>query len=377
MSDGPLDGLLVVAVEQAVAAPLATARMVDAGARVIKVERPDGDFARGYDRAVRGDSSYFAWANAGKESIALDLRSPDDAAVLERLVGAADVVVQNLAPGALSRLGFGGDRLRAEYPRLITCDVSGYGESAELAGKKAYDLLVQAESGMVAVSGGPGELGRIGISICDIGTGVTAYTAVLEALIARATTGRGTGLKVSLFDVAAEWMTVPYAQHVHGGQTPTRVGLRHPSIAPYGAYETSDGALTLISVQNEREWVRLCTEALDRPDLAVDERFVTNTERVRHRHDLEVELGTVIGGLDSPTFRGRLDDAGIAFGAVSSLDDLANHPSLRTRTIETGGGSAADLPAHPVRRLDAGVPPTRRVPTLDEHGAAIRAEFAG
>lgn len=364
-----------MAVEQAVAAPLATARLADAGARVIKVERPGGDFARGYDRAVRGDSSYFAWTNHGKESVALDLTDPDDAALVHRVLTHADVFVQNLAPGAAARLGFDSDELRTRQRRLITCDISGYGESPELAGKKAYDLLVQAESGIVGISGGPGELGRVGISICDIGTGLTAYTAILEALIARSITGEGSGVRVSLFDVAAEWMTVPFAQHHHGGAGPARVGLRHPTIAPYGVYETNEGALTLISIQNEREWVRLCAEILEAPQLASDERFVSNPARVANRPDLEAALGSIIGALDRATFEARLERGGIAYGSVSSLDDLVDHPALRLRSITASDGDRVALPAHPVRRSAPWGESTPTVPRLGAHTAALRAEF--
>lgn len=371
---GPLDGLVVVAVEQAVAAPLCTSRMVDAGARVIKIERPGGDFARAYDTAAGGDSSYFAWTNHGKESLVLDLKDADDAALLERLVDQADVFVQNLAPGALARLGFGSDALRSARPSLITCDISGYGESPVVANKKAYDLLVQAESGMVAISGGPSELGRIGISICDIGTGVTAYTAILEALVGRAVSGHGASLAVSLFDVAAEWMTVPFVQHVHGDGGPSRVGLRHPTIAPYGAYETSDGALTLISIQNEREWERLCNDVLLAPQLIADERFVTNDARVANRADLEPVLAGIVGLLDSDAFQARLDHASIAWGRVSSLDDLVSHAALRRRTVVSSEGQQLDVPAHPVRGR-SGTDLRAGVPALGEHSAALRAEF--
>lgn len=373
----PLEGLLVVAVEQAVAAPLCTSRMVDAGARVIKIERASGDFARGYDLAARGDSSYFAWTNHGKESLVLDLKDRGDASVLDQLLDSADVFVQNLAPGALGRLGFGSDDLREQHPTLITCDLSGYGESPEVAEKKAYDLLVQAESGIVGISGGPSELGRIGISICDIGTGITAYTAILEALIARSTTGRGSGVAVSLFDVAAEWMSVPFAQHVHGEGGPGRVGLRHPTIAPYGAYETSDGSLTLIAIQNEREWQRLCSDVLQQPALATDQRFASNNDRVQHRDDLERLLGSSVSQLDRHEFQQRLQAASIAWGQVSSLDDLVNHPALRQRIVRSSLGDEVTLPAHPVRSSALEEIRPKRVPKLGEHSAALRAEFTG
>lgn len=374
MSDRlPLEGITVIAVEQAVAAPICTARLADAGARVIKVERASGDFARGYDSAAGGDSSYFGWANLGKESIALDIKDDGDAALLRRMIAAADVFVQNLAPGALDRLGFGSSTLRAAHPGLVTVDISGYGDSPAVAQKRAYDLLVQAESGLIAVSGSPNELGRIGVSICDVGTGVTAHAAVLEALIGRSITGEGSAIAVSLFDVAAEWMTVPFLQH-GAGMAPGRVGLRHPTIAPYGAYETGDGSLTLISIQNEREWARLCGDVLSAPEMAIDPRFVSNELRVEHRDELEPEVSSIVARLDAATFRGRLDGASIAWGAINGLDELAAHDALRTRTGTSSSGVDFHLPAHPVRSERAH--PHRAAPKIDEHGAALRAEFS-
>ncbi len=371
---GPLQGINVVAVEQAVAAPLCTARLADAGARVIKVERSGGDFARAYDSAVGADSSYFAWINHGKESIVLDIKDEEDRALLLRMIEAADVFVQNLAPRALDRLSLGSGALRERWPRLITCDISGYGDGPGLADKKAYDLLIQAESGIIAISGGPNELGRIGISLCDIGAGVTAYAAILEALIQRSVTGVGAALSVSLFDVAAEWMTVPLVQHRYGDGGPSRVGLRHPTIAPYGAYATADGALTLISIQNEREWHRLCAEVLRRPDLATDERYSSNNRRVANRDALEAELGAVVATMSRGEFVDRLAAASIAFGSVNDLEDVARHPALRHRTIVSSDGRRFDLPAHPGHRQQEEVPIA--VPRLDQHGEALRAEFS-
>ncbi|MBT6446390.1 MAG: CoA transferase [Acidimicrobiaceae bacterium] len=378
MTTLPLTGLTVVAVEQAVAAPLCTARLVDAGARVIKIERADGDFARGYDDAAHGDSSYFAWANQGKESLVLDIKDPNDAALLHAILDQADVFVQNLAPGALERAGFGSDALRDRNQRLITCDISGYGESAEVADKKAYDLLVQAESGLIGISGSPNELGRIGVSMVDAGTGMTAYYGVLEAIIQRGVTGKGSGVRVSLFDVAADWMTVPLAQHDFGAGGPTRVGLKHPTIAPYGAFETSDGSLTLISIQNEREWVRLCEQVLVDTAIAIDSRFNSNTNRVANRDALESQMNSIIGALSRAQFQARLTEASIAYGNVSSLADLSTHPALRRRTVHTSTGQTVELPAHPVRWTELPGMAERqsgRVPTIGEHNAAIRAEF--
>jgi len=379
MTTLPLAGLTVVAIEQAVAAPLCTARMVDAGARVIKIERAGGDFARGYDDAAHGDSSYFAWANQGKESLVLDIKDQADAELLHAILAKADVLVQNLAPGALERAGFGSDSLRSQYERLITCDISGYGESPDVADKKAYDLLVQAESGLITISGGPTELGRIGVSMVDAGTGMTAYYGVLEAIIQRGITGRGSGVRVSLFDVAADWMTVPLAQHDFGAGGPKRVGLKHPTIAPYGAFETSEGKLTLISIQNEREWVRLCESVLESPEMAIDARFDSNTNRVENRDALELRMGAIIAQLTSEAFQRRLANASIAFGNVSSLGDLSDHPALRRRTVHTSTDQTVELPAHPVRWTelpDMSERPAGRVPTIGEHTEAIRTEFS-
>lgn len=375
MQTHPLSGLLVVSVEQAVAAPLCTARLADAGARVIKIERPGGDFARGYDAAVGGDSTYFAWANHGKESVVLDFDRDDDMAVVASMLEAADVFVQNLAPGALARRGLGSAQLRERHPRLITVDISGYGEEPPLDSKRAYDLLVQAESGVISVSGPPGELGRIGISLCDIGTGVTAHAAVLEALVARSITGLGSGIAISLFDVMAEWMTVPLALH-EAGAPPRRVGLKHPSIAPYGAFATSEGTLTLISIQNEREWVRLCNEVLEAPDMAVDPRFDSNLVRVQNRAELESRLGEIVSSLSRDEFQSRLQSASIAFGTVSDLDDLSSHAALRRREVISSSGIAAALPAHPVRFVGMAHGSAPRVPAVGQHSEEIRAEFA-
>ena len=345
---GPLGGVLVVALEQAVAAPYCSSRLADAGARVIKVERPEGDFARGYDRAVFGESAYFVWVNRGKESVVLDLRQDADRARLRRLVAAADVFLQNLAPGAAARLGFGSDALRAAHPRLVTCDISGYGEQGPRAHLKAYDLLVQAESGLVAVNGAPGPWGRVGVSICDIAAGMNAIIGIQQALLQRARSGCGSAVEVSLFDSAAELMTVPYLHARYGGRAPARVGLRHPSIAPYGACRCADGREIVIAVQNEREWVALCATVLGQPALASDPRFADNPSRVAHRDALEAALQSAFGALDFAGAEARLNAAGIAYGAIHGVDELVAHPQLRTRPMPVGG-STAELPAPGVR----------------------------
>src|SRR5262250_2741556 len=257
----PLSGLLVVSLEQAVAAPMCTCRLADAGARVIKIERPEGDFARGYDKLAKGESAYFVWLNRGKESIVLDLARPDDKALLERMLAKADVFVQNLKPGAIAKLGFAIERLRETFPRLIVCSVSGYGETGPYAQRKAYDLLIQAESGLASVTGGPEAPARVGVSVVDVAAGLNAYQAVLEALIARDRTGEGASLSVSMFDAMAEWMAVPLIQY-EGGAAPKRIGLAHTSIAPYGAFKTADGADILISIQSDREWRVLAEKVL-------------------------------------------------------------------------------------------------------------------
>ena len=291
----PLSGLLVVSLEQAVAAPMCTCRLADAGARVIKIERPQGDFARFYDDLVHGESAYFVWLNRGKESIVLDLADADDEALLEAMLAKADVFVQNLKPGAIDKLGFAPARLRGDYPRLIVCSISGYGESGPYAARKAYDLLVQAEAGLASVTGGPEAPARVGVSVVDIAAGMNAYEAILEALIARGRTGEGAELSVSMFDAVADWMTVPLLQH-EGGKTPARVGLAHPTIAPYGAFRTRDGADILISIQSDREWRVLAKDVLGDAALAADPAFAINVERVRRRAETDGRVAAVFRG---------------------------------------------------------------------------------
>jgi crotonobetainyl-CoA:carnitine CoA-transferase CaiB-like acyl-CoA transferase len=372
-AQAPLDGVLVVAMEQAVAAPYCSSRLADAGARVIKIERPEGDFARGYDTAVHGDSSYFVWINRGKESIALDLKRSDDLALLQRLLARADVFIQNLAPGATERLGIGSAALRERHPRLITCDISGYGDRGPLVNMKAYDLLVQAESGLVSISGAPGEWGRIGVSLCDINAGLNAIIGIQQALLARARSGRGTGVKVSLFDSAAELMAVPYLQARYGGRAPERVGLKHPTIAPYGAFACADGRDIVISIQNEREWADFVREVLREPALLQDPRCATNAARVQHRPWLDGKVQAVFAAHTSAQMIDRLTDAQTAYGSVNSLADLIEHPQLRTRRMPVGTRQV-EVPANPwISEWDHDR--FAPAPRVDEQGAAIRSEF--
>lgn len=367
----PLDGVLVVALEQAVAAPLATMRLAEAGARVIKIERPEGDFARGYDDAANGASSYFAWLNQGKESVALDLKRDGDRALAGRMIAKADVFVQNLAHGAAARLGFGAADLRRRRTKLICCDVSGFGSVGPYAARKAYDLLIQAESGVVAVSGGPGEMGRVGVSLADIGTGLNAFGAISAALVRQARTGLGAHIEVSLFDTLAEWMTVPLAHHDHGPGAPKRAGLSHPSIAPYGAFSTAEGRVILISVQSDREWRALSENVLGAPALADDPRFAVNTARVANRAATDDAVATVFGREPAAALIERLDAARIAWGEVNEVSGLSAHPHLRRFDVAHDAG-AASLPATAAIADWTGA---GRAPALDEHGPAIRAEF--
>jgi crotonobetainyl-CoA:carnitine CoA-transferase CaiB-like acyl-CoA transferase len=369
-----LEGLLVVSVEQAVAAPYASGRLADAGARVIKVERPEGDFARRYDRYVKGQSAYFVWLNRGKQSIALDLKAADDLALLQRLIGRADVVIQNLAPGAADRLGVGPLAMRAANPGLIYCSISGYGEQGPYARQKAYDLLVQAESGLASINGTAEGPARVGVSVCDIAAGMTAFQAILQALIGRGRTGEGRAIEVSLYHAMADWMNVPYLQHRYGGHTPARAGLSHPTIAPYGAFICGDGKAVLLSIQNEREWQSLCTHVLDNAGLAVEPRFATNPDRVANRMELDRLIKQAFAPFDRETVIERLDAAGIAYGRLSTLDDLEAHPQNRYLLVETPAGPVELLaPGAAVTDEDLAVGP---VPGLDEHGPVIRAEFA-
>ncbi len=333
-----LEGLLVVSLEQAVAAPYASCKLADAGARVIKVERPEGDFARGYDHLVNGESAYFVWLNRGKESVCLDLKSAGDLAVLNNIAAEADVFIQNLAPGAVARLGLGAEALTRAHPRLIYCSISGYGEQGPYRDQKAYDMLIQGESGLIAINGTPQEQARVGISICDISAGMTAYSAILQSLLARTRTGKGRVIEVSLFHAIADWMNVPYLQTRYGQRPPQRVGVRHPSIAPYGRFTCKDGKAVLLSIQNEREWVKLCADVLRQPDLANDARFGTNMDRVKNSDVLDGIIGEVLSQLDREAAIGVLSRAGIACGRLSDMADLVAHPQNRLIAVETPSG---------------------------------------
>jgi len=371
----PFANLLVVSLEQAVAAPYCRSRLADAGARVIKVERAEGDFARGYDTAAGGLSSYFVWLNRGKQSLVADIKQPADAALLHRLMARADVFIQNLAPWAAARAGLGADDLRERFPRLITVDISGYGDTGEYAAMKAYDLLVQAESGLAMITGHPAGPGRVGVSACDIACGMAAHAGVLEALIERGITGRGKGLKVSLFDGMADWMNVPLLFFEGTGRAPQRLGLAHPSICPYGAFATSDGALVLISIQNEREWAEFCARFLEEPDLPRREGFQTNVIRVAHRPQVDAHIAAVFARLSRGAAAEKLVAANTAFGFVNGVAELARHPALRRAAVDTPNGTVS-LAAPPVVFSD-GSRVLGPVPALGEHTAAIRAEFAG
>jgi len=373
-----LDGITVVALEQAVAVPFATRQLADLGARVIKVERPGvGDFARDYDRAVLGQASYFVWLNRGKQSVALDVKDPDDGAVLDALLARADVFVHNLAPGAVERLGFGAEILRQRYPRLISCAVSGYGPDGPYRNKKAYDLLVQCEAGLLSVTGTPDEPVKAGISVADIAAGMYAYTGILAALYERERTGRGANLRVAMLDALGEWMSQPFYYAVYGEHPPRRTGARHASIAPYGPYVAGDGASVFIGVQNDREWATLCSRILGRPDLIGDPRFAHNPDRVDHDGELTVLIEGALAHAPADAVAGLLDEAGIANARMRTPAEFGEHPQLaardRWREVHTPGGPIrALLPPVTVEGRESLMGP---VPALGEHTRAIREEL--
>ncbi|MET9605807.1 CaiB/BaiF CoA-transferase family protein [Streptomyces sp. NPDC006512] len=371
----PLAGLTVIAVEQAVSAPFATRQLADLGARVIKVERPDGgDFARAYDTAAHGLASHFVWANRGKESLTLDLKDPRGLEVLHRLLDDADVFVQNLAHGAAARLGLDAATLCARYPRLIAVDVSGYGPQGPYAHKRAYDMLVQCEAGLVSVTGTRDEPVKAGIPAADIAAAMYAFSGVLAALLRRGTTGRGGPVEVSMLDSLAEWMGHPLHHTMHDGEQPVRTGLAHAVIAPYDAYATADGDRVLLSVQNDREWQRLARQVLDRPDLAADPAFATNAARTRNREKTDAVVAAALGGLGAEEAVRRLEEAGIACARLNSVAQLAGHPQLaaRDRWREVGspvGPLRALLP--PIGLPGGAAPRMGAVPALGQHDDAL------
>jgi itaconate CoA-transferase len=373
----PLDGLLVVALEQAVAAPFATRQLADLGARVIKIERAGaGDFARGYDTSVLGQASYFIWLNRGKESVELDVKSPGGQEAMAALLARADVFVQNLAPGAAARLGLGAAELLARHQRLICCSVSGYGPDGPYAAKKAYDLLVQCEAGLLSVTGTPEAPCKAGISVADIAAGMYAYSGVLTALYERERTGRGSSFEVSLLDALGEWMSQPYLYTVYGGQEPRRTSARHASISPYGPYKARGGEV-FIGLQNEREWAVLSERVLGRPELVADERFASNPDRVKHDDELTAIIEGVLGSMTPDEVVARLDAAGIASARLRTPAEFAAHPQLAARDR----WREAATPAGPVRAL---LPPVTvpgrevamgAVPALGQHTESVLAEF--
>ena len=374
----PLHGITVVAIEQAVAAPFATRQLADLGARVIKIERPDGgDFARGYDTTVKGLSSHFVWLNRSKESLTLDLKRPEAQRVLARLLERADVFVQNLAPGAADRLGASPAGLRARYPRLVVCSVSGYGSSGPYSQKKAYDLLVQSEVGLISITGTEETPSKVGISIADIAAGMYAYSGVLTALLARTASGEGTTIEVSLFDALAEWMGYAAYYTAYGGSAPPRSGPDHASIAPYGPFRSREGGDVYLGIQNAREWTRFCADVLRVPDLADDERFRTNSARVAHRVALHEAIEAVFRDLSAPEIIERLEAARIAYARLNSVAEFVEHPQLTARDcwrdIESPVGPLRALV--PPVRMEGVEPVMNAVPSLGQHSQTILKEL--
>ncbi|MGD1257046.1 CaiB/BaiF CoA transferase family protein [Mycobacterium seoulense] len=375
---GPLSGVTVVSLEQAVAAPYATRQLADLGARVIKVERLDGgDFARGYDHSVHGDSSYFVWLNRGKESLTLDLKTPEGQRILRQLLASSDVLVQNLGPGATTRLSLDAATLTPEYPRLIVCDITGYGGTGPWRDRKAYDLLVQAEAGLLSVTGSGDEVARTGISVADIAAGMFAFSGILTALYVRATTGEVRPLSVSLFESLVEWVGQPAYYARYGGAAPPRTGARHATIAPYGPFTAGDGGTVLLAVQNQREWRRLCHDVLATPGLCEDLRFSTNPNRVTHRDELEAIIHAAIASMTADELAHRLEAAGIANARMNAVEALWSHPVLagrdRWREVRAPGGPIeALLPPAILRDIE---PQLGDVPGLAAHSRMILREL--
>ena len=368
----PLDGILVVSMEQAVAGPFCSNRLKQSGARVIKIERKDGgDFARGYDTAAEGESSYFIWLNQGKESIALDLKTKTDRHIFLNMVAKADIFIQNFSPTTVTKLKIHSSSLKSINPRLICCDISGYGEAPEMMKKKSYDLLIQAESGLIDVSGSPEGLGRIGVSICDIGAGMAAHAGIVESLLLRERFHKVQDVKISLFDVAADWMTVPYIHSKYGGAAPKRVGLKHPSIAPYGAFLCSENTSFIISIQNELEWKRFCVEVLKTPSLAEENKFSSNTLRVKNRDLLDETIQSILSSLTDETLKNRLEDASIAYGRLNTVKDLERHLALKKISVRNSVDNSLTIPSPPLIWEDS----EKKAPKFNQHNQQLRVEF--
>ncbi|MEP1613953.1 MAG: CaiB/BaiF CoA-transferase family protein [Roseobacter sp.] len=367
----PLDGILVVAIEQAVAAPLCTVRLADAGARVIKIERPEGETARHYDYAIEGTCTYFAWLNRGKESAVLDLKTTDDMALLHRMLNKADVLVQNLAPGAMDRLGLSTQELTQQFPHLIALSICGYGTDTPYAQMKAYDLLVQAESGICAITGTHTDPAKVGAPVADVATGANAHAAILEALIQRGRTGRGQCIEVSMFDSLADWMTVPLLHLEHSQKETGRHGMSHATVYPYRPYQCADGSI-FIAVQNNAQWERLCHRAMERPDLFKRPEFATNAQRIQNRSAVDAELMPYFAKLPVENAIARCEGAGIAWSRYRSERELLTHPAMQRTSVTLETGQQISLP-RPAGRDTSFAPGA--LPALGAHTAKIRSEF--
>lgn len=377
-SSKDLDGLLVVTIEQAVAAPYTSCRLADAGARVIKVERPEGDFARNYDSNALGNSAYFVWLNRGKESISLDLKNNKDFLILKNIISKADILIQNLAPGAFDRLGTSLKRLRSEFPSLITCSISGFGDEGPYKNQKAYDMLIQAETGVIELTGLPDKEGfdgraKVGPSVCDISAGMTAYQAILQALIKRGITGKGRHISVSMFNSLADWMNPFYLGYVYNQKIPKRNGMTHPIIVPYGAYNCKDNLTLLIAIQNDREWSNLCKIVLCDEAMATDKRFKMNADRVANRELTEKIIQEKFLEFKREDLIQKLEEASVAYGRISDMEQLKNHPQNNYLEISTKNGDVKVLGPGAVH--DSFIPTVNKMPELNEHGDIIRSEF--
>jgi len=368
-----LEGIQVITLEQAVAAPYASGKLAQAGARVIKIEREEGDFARRYDSDVNGLSAYFVWLNHGKESVCLNIKDAEDLLILKNIISKSDIFIQNLMPGATNRIGISSKSLREKYPSLITCDISGYGQSGPYSKMKAYDLLIQAESGLANINGSSQEPGRVGVSVCDIAAGMTSFQAILQALIGRNKTGLGRGIEVSLFHSLSDWMNVPYLQTVYGKRKVKRAGLHHATIAPYGVYKCKQDELILISIQNEREWSSLCSLVLKKTDLIEKDNFSNNSNRVINRNRLDQIINDVFGSMSRKDIIKRLQDADIAYGQLSTVEDLADHPQSNFISVQTSEGEISLL--SPGAVINGEEVTFGKVPFLGEHTNKIKNEY--